>query len=110
MTVTRLTLHIVAKKNRKRALALLIRNTELARKAKGFVARQIFFSKKDALKGYSITTFKTLKDMETFSANPERPPLEIKGKARQVYEKIPAGNILLFSHTESDLYEEVEVP
>ena len=107
MAVTRVTLHIVYKKNRRQALALLNKNTVLARKAKGFVARHVYFAKEDPLRGYSITTFKTRKDMETFSANPERPPLEFKGKARQVYEKTAKGSILLFTHTESAIYEEV---
>ena len=107
MAITRLTLHIVCKKNRRRALALLNKNTELAREARGFVARHVYFAQDDPLRGYSITTFKTRKDMDAFSANPERPPLEFKGKARKVYERTRRGSVLLFTHTESALYEEV---
>ena len=110
MTVTRITLHIVSKRNRRRAMALLHTNTVLARKAKGFVSRRVLFANDNALKGYSITTFETRKDMENFSANPDRPPLEFKGKDRQVYEKTAKGSILLFTHTQSDLYEDVDVP
>ena len=107
MAVTRVTLHIVYKKNRRRAITLLNKNTKLAHKAEGFVARHVYFAREDPLRGYSITTFKTRKDMEIFTANPERPPLVFKGKARRVYEKTKKGDILLFTHTESALYEEV---
>lgn len=107
MAVTRLTLHIIYEKNRRQAIALLNKNTVLARKAKGFVSRHVYFAKEDPLKGYSITTFRTRKDLEAFTANPERPPLEIRGPTREVHLKTTKGSVLLFKQTESSLYEEV---
>lgn len=107
MAVTRLTLHIVHEPNREQAIALLNENTVLARQAKGFVSRHVYFAKDNPLKGYSITTFSTREDLDAFSANPARPPLEMKGPAREVHLKTPAGDVLLFKQTESTLYEEL---
>ncbi len=108
--VTMITLHIVAEENKQQALALLKKNTELARKAKGFVARDILFSSKDPLKGYSITAWETREDMENFRLSPERPPLVYEGAETRVYEKTPAGLVLLFSRTDTDIFELLEVP
>jgi len=101
--VTMITLHLIAKENREQAMALLKKNTALAKKAKGFVSRQVLFSVNDPLKGYSITTWKTREDMEAFRVNPERPSLVSEGK--KMYEKTPKGNVLLFTYTDTDIFE-----
>jgi heme-degrading monooxygenase HmoA len=108
--ITLITLHIVHEENREKAIWLLKKNTELARKAKGFISRDILFSKKDASKGYSITTWETEEDMDRFLKSPERPPLEYEGPETRVYLKTDQGRVLLFSRTDSDRYERVEVP
>jgi heme-degrading monooxygenase HmoA len=103
--VTMITLHMLSKDNRKQAMEILRKNTELAQKAKGFVSRQVFISANDPLKGYSITTWKTREDMENFRKNPERPPLMFEGEERRIYEKTSQGNILVYTHTENDTFE-----
>jgi heme-degrading monooxygenase HmoA len=108
--ITMINLHIVNPEQRERAIRLLKKNTELARKAKGFISREIFFSINDPLKGYSIATWQTREDMEAFLRSPGRPSLEIEGKEKRVYEKTPEGNVLLFTSTDPDLFELVEVP
>ncbi|HTZ80401.1 MAG TPA: antibiotic biosynthesis monooxygenase family protein [Stellaceae bacterium] len=108
--VTMINLHIVNPAERERAIRLLKKNTELARKAKGFVSREIYFSAKDPLKGYSIATWETREDMEAFLKSPGRPALVTEGPEKRVYEKTPAGNILLFTSTDPDVFELVEVP
>jgi heme-degrading monooxygenase HmoA len=108
--VTMITLHIVNGDARKQAMALLKKNTELARKAKGFVSRDIFFAQGDPLKGYSITTWKTRADMKRFLKSPERPPLEHEGPDKTVYEITPKGRVLLFTRTYSDVFDVVPVP
>lgn len=107
MAVTRLTLHIVHEPNRQQAIALLNENTVLARQAKGFISRHVYFAKDDPLKGYSITTFGTREELDAFTANPARPKLEMKGSTREVHLKTETGSILLFKQTESALYEEL---
>jgi heme-degrading monooxygenase HmoA len=108
--ITLITLHIVHEANRDQALWLLKRNTELARQAKGFVSREILFSKKDPSKGYSITTWESAADMDRFLKSPDRPPLEYEGEETRVYLKTPEGRVLLFSRTDSDRYELLPVP
>lgn len=108
--ITLVTLHIVNEANREQALWLLKRNTELAREAKGFVSRDILFSKKDRSKGYSITTWKSEADMDRFLRSSDRPPLEYEGDETRVYLKTPQGRILLFTRTDSDRCEPVPVP
>lgn len=108
--ITLITLHIVNEENRDKAMWLLKKNSELARKAKGFISRDIMFSKKDPLKGYSITTWETEQDMDNFLKSPERPPLEMEGPETRVYLKTKEGRMLLFTRTDSDRYERVDVP
>ena len=103
--VTMITLHMVNKEKQEQAMALLRKNTELAGKAKGLVSRQVLFSQKNSLKGYSITTWETREDMEAFRVNPERPPIVTEGEEGRVYEKTPEGKVLLFTHTDTDIYE-----
>ncbi len=103
--VTMISLHMISKDNREQALDLLKNNTELAQKEKGFVSRQIYLSVNDPLKSYIITTWKTREDMEASRKNPERPPLIIEGEERRIYKKTPEGNILLFTHTDNDMFE-----
>lgn len=103
--VTMITLHLVNKENQERAMALLKKNTDLAAKAKGLVSRQVLFSQKNPLKGYSITTWKTKEDMEAFRTNPERPPITIEPEGGRVYEKTPEGDVLIFTHTDTEIYE-----
>jgi heme-degrading monooxygenase HmoA len=108
--ITLITLHIVNPENRDKALWLLTENTRLARKAKGFISREIFFSKKDPNKGYSITSWETEADMDRFLKSPERPPLDHEGPEKRVYLNDPSERVLLFSSTDSDRYELVPVP
>jgi heme-degrading monooxygenase HmoA len=108
--ITMINLHMVNPEQRDRAIWLLKRNTELARKAKGFISRQIFFSTSNPLKGYSIATWETRADMEAFLANPERPKLVTEGPEKRVYEKTPTGNVLLFTSTDPETFEIVDVP
>ena len=103
--VTMITLHMVAKENREQAMALLKKNTDLAKKAKGLISRQVFFAVDDPLKGYSITSWKSREDMEAFRLNPERPPLVYEGKEKRAYEKTPKGNVLLFTSTVTEIFE-----
>src|SRR5512139_2673058 len=107
--ITMITLHMLSKENREQAMEIFKKNTELAQKAKGFVSRQVFVSVNDPLKGYSITTWKTREDLEAFRVSPERPPLIFEGKERRIYEKTSNGNVLLFTHTDSDIFEVIAV-
>ena len=106
--VTMITLHLLAEENFAQAIALLKINSELSRKARGFVTRDIFFSTKDRLKGYSVTTWQTREDCDNFAASPERPPLKAEGDL--VYEITDDGPVLLFTYTDSDVFEVMEVP
>ena len=108
--VTMINLHMVNPAERERAIALLKKNTELARKAKGFISREIYFSTKDPLKGYSIATWESREDMEAFLGSPGRPALVTEGTEKRVYEKTPEGNVLLFTSTDPDVFELIEVP
>lgn len=108
--VTMINLHMVNPEQRERAIRLLKKNTELARRAKGFISREIYFSAKNPLKGYSIATWKTREDMEAFLKSPGRPALVTEGAEKRVYEKTPDGNVLLFTSTDPDVFELVEVP
>ncbi len=108
--VTMINLHIVNPEQRDRAMWLLKTNTELARKAKGFVSREIFFSTSDPLKGYSIATWETREDMQAFLKSPGRPSLITEGPEKRVYENTPDGKVLLFTSTNPDVFELVEVP
>ena len=103
--VTMINLHIVNKENLEEAMTLLKENTDLAKKAKGFVSRQVFFSLKDPTKGYSITTWETKEDMEAFRVNPERPPIVTEGEEKRVYAKTKKGKVLLFTQTDPDIFE-----
>jgi heme-degrading monooxygenase HmoA len=103
--ITLVTLHVVHEPNREQALWLLRRNTELARQAKGFVSREVVFSRKDPSKGYSITTWDSEEDMDRFLRSPARPPLEYEGEETRVYLKTPEGRVLLFTRTDSERCE-----
>jgi antibiotic biosynthesis monooxygenase (ABM) superfamily enzyme len=103
--VTMITLHLVNKEKREQAMALLKKNTELAAKAKGLILRQVLFSQKNPLKGYSITAWETKENMEAFLISPERPPLVTEVEEGRVYEKTPEGNVLLFTYTDTEIYE-----
>ena len=108
--VTMINLHIVNPQQRDRAIWLLKKNTELARKAKGFVSRHIYFSTTDPLRGYSIATWETREDMENFLKSPERPALVTEGPEKRVYEDTPNGKALLFTSTSPEIFELVDVP
>jgi heme-degrading monooxygenase HmoA len=103
--ITLVTLHVVHEPNRDQALWLLRRNTELARRAPGFVSREVLFSRKDPSRGYSITTWESEADLDRFLRSPERPPLLYEGEETRVYLETPEGRVLLFSRTDSDRYE-----
>jgi heme-degrading monooxygenase HmoA len=103
--ITLVTLHVVNEPHREEALWLLRRNTELARQAKGFVSREVLFSKKEPSKGYSITAWETEEDMDRFLASPDRPALEYEGEETRVYLKTATGRVLLFTRTDSQRCE-----
>lgn len=106
--VTMITLHMLTEETFEQGITLLKVNTELSRKAKGFISRNIFFSNKDRLKGYSITTWETREDCDNFAASPERPPLKAEGDL--VYEITDDGPVLLFTYVDSDIFEVMDVP
>lgn len=108
--VTMITLHVFNPDTRDQGIALVTKNTELARKAPGFVARDLYVSVNDPLKAYSITTWETREDLERFRHNPERPPLLTEGEEHRVYEKTADGPVLLFTLTDSDVFELIDVP
>jgi heme-degrading monooxygenase HmoA len=110
VSVTMINLHIVNPEQRDRAIWLLKRNTELARKAKGFISRHIYFSVTDKLRGYSIATWETRADMDRFLASPERPKLITEGPEKRVYEDTPNGKVLLFTSTSPEIFETIDVP
>jgi heme-degrading monooxygenase HmoA len=108
--ITMINLHLVNPEQRDRAIWLLKKNTELARKAPGFVSRHIYFSTSDPLRGYSIATWETRADMDRFLKSPDRPALVTEGPEKRVYEDTPSGRVLLFTSTNPEIFEEVEVP
>ena len=103
--VTMITLHYLAKENREQAMELLKKNTELAENAKGLISRQVFISINDPLKGYSVTSWETMEDLESFRHNPERPKMEYEGDEKRIYGRGPQGRVLLFTQTDTDIYE-----
>jgi heme-degrading monooxygenase HmoA len=105
-----ITLHMLSEENREQAKWVLTRNTELARKAKGFISRNIYFCIDDPLKGYSITQWESREDQENFKRNPERPPLKAEGKGGAIYLQTDDGPVLVFTSTDSHLYETLDVP
>lgn len=108
--VTMITLHVFAAETRDQGITLVTKNTELARKAPGFVSRDLYVSVNDPLKAYSITTWETREDLERFRRNPERPQLVTEGEEHRVYEKTANGLVLLFTSTDSDVFELIDVP
>jgi len=68
--VTMINLHMVNPEQRERAIRLLKKNTELARKGQGLRVPEIYFSAKDPLKGYSIATWKTRRTWKPSSRAP----------------------------------------
>ena len=106
--VTMITLHRLSRENRDQAMYVLTKNTELSRKAKGFVSREVFFSTDDPLKGYSITTWDSREALENFRTHPERPPLQGEGGA--IHALTPDGPVLVFTHVDSDVFESLHVP
>lgn len=103
--ITMITLHYLSKENRKEAMELLKRNTELAEKAKGLISRQVFISENDPLKGYSVTSWETREDMEAFRRNPDRPKMRYEGEEKRIYGESPHGDIVIFTKTDTDIYE-----
>ena len=108
--VTMITLHMLEKENREQAIGILTKNTELSRTAQGFISREIFFALDDPLKGYSITTWATREDLENFRANPERPPLKREGDDGAISLITSDGPLLVFTHTNTDVFERLDVP
>lgn len=106
--VTMITLHMLTEETFDQAINLLTVNTELSRKANGFISRNIYFSNKNRLKGYSVTSWETREDCDNFAASPERPPLKAEGDL--VYEITDAGPVLLFTYVDSDVFEVMAVP
>ena len=108
--VTMITLHLLVKENREQAIGVLTKNTELSRKAPGFISREIFFALDAPLKGYSVTTWNTREDLENFRASPERPPLKREGNNGAINLLTSDGPLLVFSHTNTDIFEKLDVP
>jgi len=105
-----ITLHMLTKEHRQQAIGVLTKNTELSRKAQGFISREIFFALDDPLKGYSITTWETREDLENFRVNPERPPLKREGDDGAINLITSDGPLLVFTHTNTDIFERLDVP
>ena len=105
---TQITLHMVNEKNYDKAMDLLRVNTQIAKKVKGFVSRQVYFDVKDPLKGYSLTSWDTREDLEAFRDNPDRPPLSIEGPDNSVYLIADNAKLLLFPYTDSGVFEIVD--
>ena len=101
--VTLITLHMLSSANYDQALGVLKKNTEIAKKAKGFVSRKVVIDIKDRLRGCSITAFNTAGDLEAFRKNPERPTLVTQGS--QMFEKTISGNILVFTKVDVDVFK-----
>ena len=108
--VTMITLHMLYAENREQAVGVLTKNTELAREAKGFVSRNIYFCVDDPLKGYSITTWESREDLENFRSNPARPPLKGDGKGGAIHLETPDGPVLVFTSTDTSVFERLHVP
>lgn len=107
--VTMITMHMLSEQNREKAVWVLTTNTELARKAKGFVSRNIYFCVDDPLKGYSITTWESREDLENFKKNPARPPLKSEVKGGAIHLQTDTGPVLMFTSTDTDIFEVLEV-
>ncbi len=102
--VTLITLHMLSPDDYDQSMGVLTKNTELACKAPGFITRKVLIDVNDKLKGYSMTSWETQKNMDDFLASPERPPLEFEGEEKRVYEITPSGRIMVFSLTNSDSF------
>ena len=103
--VTMITLHMLAEDNFEQAMYVLTKNTELSREAKGFVSRNVFFCVDDRLKGYSITTWESREDLESFRISPQRPPLQGEGGDGAIQLITDDGPVLVFTYTDSNVYE-----
>ena len=108
--VTMITMHMLSEQNREKAQWVLTTNTELARRAKGFISRNIYFCVDDPLKGYSITTWETRDDLENFKVSPERPPLKSDVKGGPIHLQTEDGAVLVFTSTDTDIFEVLDVP
>ena len=108
--VTMITLHMLSKQNREKAQWVLTTNTKLARKAKGFISRNIYFCVDDPLKGYSITAWETCDWLENFKASPERPPLKSEVKGGPIHLQTEDGPVLVFTSTDTSIFEVLDVP
>ncbi len=105
---TQITLHMVNEKNYNEAMELLKVNTQIAKKVKGFVSRQVYFDVNNPLKGYSLTSWETREDLEAFRGNPDRPALSIEGPDDSVYLITDNDRLLLFPYTDSGVFEIVD--
>jgi|GEM_PF-2802856 len=108
--VTMITMHMLSKENFDKAKWVLTTNTELSRRAKGFLSRNIYFCLDDPLKGYSITTWETREDLENFKVSPERPPLESEVKGGPIHLQTESGPVLVFTSTDTDIFEVLDAP
>jgi heme-degrading monooxygenase HmoA len=106
--ITIVVLHVIAEENRDAALALIERNGADARKFPGFVSRRMLFSRDDPLRCYSVTSWRSWEDVERFRTRTDRPPLDIEGEERRIYEWSPAGRILLFTRSATEICDEAE--
>ena len=103
--ITLITLHMLSPDNYDQAIGVLTKNTELGRKAQGFVTRKVLIDVENRLRGYSMTTWRSKEVMDKFLQSPERPPLEFEGEDMRVYEKTPSGRVLVFTHVDTDSFE-----
>jgi len=106
--ITIVVLHVIAEENRDLALGLISRNTEKAKQFPGFISRRILHSLDDPCCCYSVTSWRTQADIDRFRNRPDRPQLDVEGEERRIYERTPAGCILLFTRTRTETCEEAE--
>jgi heme-degrading monooxygenase HmoA len=104
--ITVVVLHVIAKENRAQAEFLIERNTNDSKRAEGFVSRRILFSVEDPLRCYSVTSWRSRKDLENFRTRPNRPVLEIEGAERRIYQQPPSGRQLLFTESSTEICTE----
>jgi len=104
--ITVVVLHVIADENRAQAEALIKRNSEDSKHAQGFVSRRILYSVADPLRCYSVTSWRTRAELESFRTRPDRPAVEIEGDERRIYELTPGGRRLLFTESTTETCEE----
>ena len=101
---TQISLHMFHEKNYQQGLDILRVNTPIASKQKGFVSRQVYVGIDKPLKGYSIATWETMKDLEGYRTVPGRPEI-VRGDDGMSYEKTTTGLVPVFPLVESGVFQ-----